>query len=67
MITVGTPGLGVRHPDGKPSGWKIVNGAPSRIGPMRVADAQTGNVLKKSNLRYGYEYLYIFISRFLWP
>jgi hypothetical protein len=42
MITVGTPGLGVRHPDGKSSGWKTVNVAPSRIGPMRVADAQTG-------------------------
>jgi hypothetical protein len=24
MITVGTPGLGVRHPDGKSSGWKII-------------------------------------------
>jgi hypothetical protein len=22
MITVGTPGLGVRHPDGKSSGWE---------------------------------------------
>jgi hypothetical protein len=79
MITVGTPGLGVRHPDGKSSGWKIVrmenrpdgkssgwkivrmenrpdgessgwrivrmenrSRGPSGIGPLRVADAQTG-------------------------
>jgi hypothetical protein len=37
MITVGTPGLGVRQPHGKSSGWEI-----RQCGPIRVADAQTG-------------------------
>jgi hypothetical protein len=30
------------HPGGKSSGWKIANVDPSGIGPLRLADAQTG-------------------------
>jgi hypothetical protein len=61
MIPVGTPGLGVRQPDGFSLGWKWLgwkwpgwkwlgwkwlgwkmNADGTWIGPMRVADAQTG-------------------------
>jgi hypothetical protein len=36
------------RPDGKSSGWKIANVAPFWIGPMRVADAQTGRPYSES-------------------
>jgi hypothetical protein len=34
MITVGTPGLGVRQPDGKSSGWK--NRQPDGSNPGKI-------------------------------
>jgi hypothetical protein len=51
--TVGTPGLGVRQPEGKSAGGKIsrrenqpegksAGGKIASVDPMRVADAQTG-------------------------
>jgi hypothetical protein len=41
-ITVGTPGLGVRHPHGSNPGGGPVNDFPSGRFSIRMADAQTG-------------------------
>jgi hypothetical protein len=42
MITVGTPGLGVRHPHGSNPGGAHVNEIPSKRFSIRLTDAQTG-------------------------
>jgi hypothetical protein len=44
MITVGTPGLGVRHPDGKSSGWEIL-----RMENHPEGKSSGGKILRREN------------------
>jgi hypothetical protein len=50
MITVGTPGLGVRHPDGKSPGWVHANENP--FGRKRIIPHAAGGRNPSTPLKY---------------
>jgi hypothetical protein len=52
LITVGTPGLGVRHPHGSAQANFPSGRFPSGRFPIQLADAQTGRPYSKSFQNY---------------